>query len=495
VAYRHEQDSAGLDRRAARGTVWVALSSWLNRLVLVAVLAVLATRLGPRELGILSVGGLCQNALIILGSLGLADALVYQRERVSEAARTALTLAAIAGVLIGGLLVAAAPAVGAFFRVPEATGIIRAYGLMVPLNVVKQVPFALLTRELAFNRRFVPETIPRIVGGVVTIGLALAGVGVWSLVIGDAVASVLSLVLCFAVLPARSGFSWHPDWHPDLAVGLWRYGKHIAATQGFDFALQNIDYVLVGRLLGPIALGYYSLAFRIAILPFLAIAYVIAGVTFPYFARLAPDLDRIRGAFRSTFGVAMATVCLFGGGVIALAPSLLVLGARWEPSVPVARALGVYVCLRSAAHLIHALLAAVGRPGVDAALRGAWFVLLGVLIATVGRRGIVTVGVLQAVVASVLLGGYVSAASRLVGLSAGRLVLDLARQAVVVAVAALAVAGLRMLGGIWTADSSWGTLFLLGSVFVLAYSAATMLLLPGIGADLRKVRARLSDPR
>lgn len=487
MAQGHESDSAGLDRRAARGTVWVGLSSWLNRLVLVVVLAVLATRLGPRELGILSVGGLCQNALIILGSFGLADALVYQRERVSEAASTALTLAAIAGVLIGGLLVAAAPAVAAFFRVPEATGIIRAYGLMVPLNVVKQVPFGLLTRELAFDRRFVPETLPRIVAGGVTIGLALAGVGIWSLVIGDAVASVLSLVLCFAALPARSGFSWHPA----LAAGLWRYGKHIAATQSFDFALQNIDYVLVGRLLGPIALGYYSLAFRIAILPFLAIAYVIAGVTFPYFARLAPDLDRIRGAFRSTFDVAMATVCLFGGAVIALAPSLVVLGARWEPAVPVARALGVYVCLRSAAHLIHALLDAVGRPGVDAALRCAWFVLLGVLIATVGRRGIVTVGVLQAVVAAVLLGGYVVAASRLVGLSAGRLVLGLARQAVVVAVAALAVAGLRMLGGIWTDDSSWGTLFLLGSVFLVAYSAATMLLLPRIGADLRKVRARL----
>jgi O-antigen/teichoic acid export membrane protein len=488
VARSPEPANASLDRRAARGTLWVGLGSWLNRLVLVAVLGVLATRLSARELGILSVAGVCSNALTILGSLGLADALVYQRGRVSAAARTALTLAGVLGLVIGGALLVAAPAVAAFFRVPEAAPIIRAYGLMLPLDIVKQVPFAVLTRELAFNRRFVPEVLPRIIAGGVTIGLALGGVGVWSFVIGDAITSGLSLLLCFAVLPERFGFGWHPD----LAVGLWRYGKHIVATQGFDFALQNIDYVLVGRLLGPVALGFYSLAFRIAILPFLTITYVIAGVTFPYFARLAPDWDRIRGAFRSTFGVAMAIVCLFGGGVIALAPSLEVLGTRWAPSVPAARALGVYVCLRSAAHLMHALLAAVGRPGVDAFLRGVWFVLLGVLIATVGRRGIVTVALLQAGVAAVLLGGYVAAASRLVGLSAPRLLLDLGRQAAAVAAATLAVAGVRLLGGVWDNNASWETLLLLGSVFVLAYAAACLLLLPGIVADLRRVRASLA---
>jgi hypothetical protein len=133
----------------------------------------------------------------------------------------------------------------------------------------------------------------------------------------------------------------------------------------------------------------------------------------------------------------------------------------------------------------------VGRPAVDAALRGVWFVLLGLLIATVGRRGIVTVAVLQAVVAAVLLGGYIAAASRLVGVSAPRLLLDLGRQALVVAAATLAVAGMRTLGGVWADDSSWGTLLLLGSVFVLAYTAMTLLLLPGIAADLRKVRASL----
>jgi O-antigen/teichoic acid export membrane protein len=481
-------DDASIDRRAARGTLWVGLSSWLNRLMMLAVIAVLARELSPREFGVLSIGALCSNILTIIGTLGLADALVYQRDRIKEAAGTTLVAATVAGVVIGLALAMAAPSIARYFRVPDATGIIRAYGLIVTLNVVKQVPFAVLTRDLAFDRRFIPEAVPAVVGGLVSIGLALSGAGVWSLVIGDGVRSVLSLLLCFIVLTDRFGFAWHTD----AAVELWRYGKHVLATQGFDFALQNVDYALVGRLLGPVALGYYSLAFRIAILPFLTITYVIAGVALPYFARLATDLERVRNAFRSIFAVSMALICLLGGGLIFLAPSLQVLGVEWAPSVPVARWLGLYVCLRSGAHLIHALLAATGRPGVDASLRGAWVVLLALSIAAVARHGIIAVAAVQAVVAGVLLLGYVVAAVRFASIRGRRLALDLGRQAIVTAIAGSVVAGLRLFGGVWTADTTWATLFLLSSAFVVVYAAGTMLLVPGVGQDLRRLRARLA---
>jgi hypothetical protein len=188
----------------------------------------------------------------------------------------------------------------------------------------------------------------------------------------------------------------------------------------------------------------------------------------------------------------MALICLLGGGLIFLAPSLQVLGVEWAPSVPVARWLGLYVCLRSGAHLIHALLAATGRPGVDASLRGAWVVLLALSIAAVARHGIIAVAAVQAVVAGVLLLGYVVAAVRFVSIRGRRLALDLGRQAIVTAIAGSVVAGLRLFGGVWTADTTWATLFLLSSAFVVVYAAGTMLLVPGVGQDLRRLRARLA---
>lgn len=477
-----------LGRRAVRGTLWVGASSWVNRLTLLVVLAVLAQRLNPREFGVLSVLGLARNALVIFAGYGFADAVVYQRDHIRQAARTAFTVTTILGGLLGLAVVPAAPAVAAFFRVPEATGPIRAYALVIVVGTAVRVPLAMLTRELAFRRRFVPEAVGSVAGGLVTVGAALGGAGVWSVVVGDIVREVLVFALVFVVLPERFGFGWDPA----LAAALWRYGRHSLVSEVFEFGLQNVDYVLVGRLLGPEALGYYTLAFRVAILPFLIVPYVLAGVSFPFYARAAPDLERVRDGFRSALRVGMTVTALLAGGLIFLAPGLQVLGAQWEPSVATARALGLYVCLRSVAQLMTPLLAATGHPGADAGLRACWFVLLGCAIAVVAPEGIAAVGAAQAVVAGVLLVAYTGASRRLVGVRPGVVATILVRLAVAIAVGGAVVLGLRTLGGIWVADTTWTTLLLLGASFTLAYGAAAWLLVPALGADLRRLRAHLT---
>jgi O-antigen/teichoic acid export membrane protein len=260
----------------------------------------------------------------------------------------------------------------------------------------------------------------------------------------------------------------------------------------FEFGLQNIDYVLVGRLLGPVALGYYTLAFRVAILPFLVVPYVLAGVSFPFYARMAPDLERVREGFRSTLRLGMAATALLAGGLIFLAPSLQVLGVQWRPSVATARALGLYVCLRSAAQFMTPLLAATGHPGTDAALRACWFVLLAGAIVLVAPEGIAAVGVAQAVVAGALLVAYTEASRRLVGVRPGVVATILGRLGVAVALGGVTVLGLRTLGGVWVADTTWPTLLLLGGSFTLVYAAAAWLLQPALRADVRRLRVHLT---
>jgi O-antigen/teichoic acid export membrane protein len=477
-----------LGRQAARGAFWVAAGSWVNRLMLLVVLAVLAQRLGPREFGVLSVLGLARNALVILGGFGFADAVVYQRDRVRAAGATALTVTTALGVLLGLAVLPAAPVVAGFFHVPEATGPIRAYALVIAASTAGRIPLAMLTRELAFGRRFLPEGIGSVAGGLVTVGAALAGKGVWAVVVGDLVREVVVLVLVVAVLPDRFGFGWDRG----LASAMWRYARHALTSELSEFALQNVDYALVGRLLGPTALGLYTLAFRVAILPFLTVTYVVGGVSFPFYARAAPDLGRVRDGFRSTFNLGMAATALLAGGLVFLAPSLQVLGTQWAPAVPVARALALYVCLRSAAHLMTPLLAATGHPGADAALRVCWFLLLAGAVVAAAQVGITAVGIAQVAVAGIMLAAYAETARRLVGVRPGAVASTMARLAVAVALSGACVLGLRTLGGVWTADATWLTLLLLGTAFALAYAAVGWLLLPDVAAEGRRLREHLT---
>jgi hypothetical protein len=68
----------------------------------------------------------------------------------------------------------------------------------------------------------------------------------------------------------------------------------------------------------------------------------------------------------------------------------------------------------------------------------------------------------------------------------------LGRLAVATALGGAAVLGLRRLGGVWTADTTWPTLLLLGAAFTLTYTLASWLLLPALRADLQRLRVHLT---
>jgi hypothetical protein len=191
----------------------------------------------------------------------------------------------------------------------------------------------------------------------------------------------------------------------------------------------------------------------------------------------------------------MAATVLLAGGLVFLAPSLEVLGGQWAPAAPVARLLGIYVCLRSAAHLLIPLLAATGHPAADAALGLGWFALLAVAVAGATRLGISAVAAAQIGVAAIMLAAYVAVARRLVGISPAAIGAVLARLAVAMALAGACVLGLRSLGGVWAADATWPTLLLLGSAFTVAYGAAVCLLVPRVAADVRRLGAHLVPAR
>ena len=83
-----------------------------------------------------------------------------------------------------------------------------------------------------------------------------------------------------------------------MARQLVRYGGYLSAADLVNLGLLNVDYIIVGHVLGPVALGYYSLAYRICFMPYLSIAVVVNGAVFPYYCRLAvagsdrPDVGR-----------------------------------------------------------------------------------------------------------------------------------------------------------------------------------------------------------
>jgi len=473
--------------RASRGALWIAAATWLQRGVSVVVLLVLARFLEPRELGVLSLATLLSFLFLSVSELGFLNALVYQRKRVKEAAEVTLAVTLMATTACCVLLLVAAPYVASFFDTPDADTVLRYYALMLPFSAIAQVAEAELTRRLAFSRRFM-ASLPSALGGGITVVLAVQGYGLWSLVIGDAVREVLRCLIAYVVLPERFG----PRWHPDVFREMWTYARGSFAATWLDNALQNVDYLLVGKLLGPTALGLYTLAFRVAILPFVVVTQVVVGVMFPALVQVSDDRQRMNDGFEVSFRLGCAAVVLLAGGVAALAPHFLILGQEWQAAEMTARLLGVYVCFRSAAFMATPVVQALGRPGTVAALRGMWTVLLVISLLSFGRQGIAAVALAQVVVAAAMFFAHTVLVARVGGTPALRLVLGLARPGLAAGLAALVLEGLRRLGGVWTDYDAVWCFVLSGSVYTLAFGVFVLLISPRLMGDLQRVKGALT---
>jgi O-antigen/teichoic acid export membrane protein len=391
-----EPSAAGGRTRAARGALWLSVGSWGAKAMQTVVLLVLAKALAPSQFGILAIAALTYNVLQAVNTLGIGDALTYLQDRIEEASRTALSMLLVTGLILMGAMWALAPQIASFFHSPDSTFVLRGFAIGIPFDAAAQVPIGRLTRSLSFSRRAVTDTVPSVVGAVVTIAVVLAGHPLIGLVAGQIAGSVTNYVVATTLGP------WClPGWSREMARQLLRYGAYLSAADVVTLGLLNVDYIIVGHVLGPEALGYYSLAYRICFMPYLSIAVVANGAVFPYYCRL-PSLRAKARAAENTISVVNALCVPWFAGLVLFAGDIVLLGQKWAPATGAVRFLAVYgffLCLILSTLQVFK---ATGRSDLVFASRMLHLVLLtGVLIATV-RYGITVVALDQAVVAGVI---------------------------------------------------------------------------------------------
>lgn len=459
--------TADMGQRAARGALWLSLGSWTSKGMQVIVLVVLAHFLAPADFGVLAIASLSYNVLQALNNLGIPDALTYRKDRVEEAARTAFTLMIGAGAVLTVAAWLAAPTIAGFFHAPDAVFVLRGFALGIAFEAAAEVPIAMLTRSLQFRRRVLTDGVPYVLGGLVTLAVVAAGHSLGGLVIGQVVQSVASLVIALTV----SHRCW-PGWSRKVAAEMIRYGGHLGGAAVVLLGLLNVDYIVVGHALGDVRLGWYSLAFRICYMPFLAVSFVVNGAAFPYYCRLH-SLEDIGQAAARVFGLVNAASVPLFAGLVLFAGDVTLLGHKWAPAVPVIRWLAVYGLLFSMINSGQAVLKAAGRPQLVLASRLLHLAALAGVLVTTASRGIAVVGMDQAAVAGAVAAVTLWWAVRYCRVAAASVVRDSVLPLVGAGAMAAAVLLGRLLPGFGTVPSL-PALLVLGPAALLAYGAVVL---------------------
>ncbi|GAB3041675.1 oligosaccharide flippase family protein [Parafrigoribacterium mesophilum] len=386
-----------LARDVRRAIAWSSLSNLVLRVSSLAVGIVLARLLSPEEFGIYAVALTVQTILMTIADLGLSADLI-RSENPERKAPTVATLGITVGVLLTAGMMVTCQALADSLGSPDAAGTIAVLAITLVLGGAGVVPYAMLQRRFAQKQLFAISVADFVVGTSITIGLVLLGWGVIGLAIGRVVAQSLTLLLQFVFARVRPKFGFDRS----LVRQVLAFGLPIAGANLISWALLNVDNVVISRIAGPTALGFYVLAFNISSWPMSAIGQVVRSISLPLFARSVGKNKHT--VLADTTALAWAAT-LPAGAFLALlsAPIIVVVyGPKWLPAAQVLAALGMFGALRALFDLFAAYLLARGASRSVLWTQVIWVAaLVPALIAATGWLGIVGAGWVHLAVAVV----------------------------------------------------------------------------------------------
>ncbi len=418
-----EGQTGALGDQVRSGLRWSLVSTVLGRILNPLLGIVLARILTPEDFGVFAVALVALSALISINDLGVTLAVVRWPGKVDEVARTATSVAIAGSVLFYAACFVSAPWVASALNSPDATGVLRLLALGVIIDGAGSVPLAFITRSFRQDQRMVADWSGFLVSAGVTIGLAAAGFGAWSLAWGRIVGNLVNTSLLYRLSPLRP----RPGWDRDRARELLRFGLPLTGSSFLVFAMLNVDYVVVGHELGTVALGIYLLAFNLSSFPVNVLSTSIRRVLVPAFARFQHDHAALRDVFlRWMHHLALLTVLLCTLLAALAYPTILfVYGTKWRGAAPVLVSLALLGGTRVLIEFIYDVFVAVGHSRPLLWLQGLWVVLL-VPALTAGARldGVRGVGFAHAVVAVGIMLPVFSRALHPIGIS----MVDVGRQ-------------------------------------------------------------------
>ena len=402
LANAHPERTAGeLRERAARGVFWTALGNWGTQLSAFLVFALLSHLLEPRGFGLVALASVFVGLIQVIASQGMLDAIVQREEVDPEHLDSAFWLSVGFSATLAAALAGGAYPLAHGLDEPQLAPVLAVLGLGLPIASAGLVQRAILLRRLAFRDLTLRMLAASLVGGVCGVGAALAGLGVWSLVVQNLTNITAGTLIVWRVTNWRPRFRFSRRHFRDL----FAFGANVVGFRVINYFNRRADDLLIGAFLGPVALGLYSVAYRVLILVLEVTSSLIDAVAFPVFSRIQREQDRLRNAYYSASSFAALMIFPAFIGLMVTAPQIVevIFGSKWKGSVPVMRVLALFGIVQALSYFTTTMLVSLGKPQWRIGIVALTAVLnvTGFLITV--RHGIVAVAVSLTVV------GYLTA--------------------------------------------------------------------------------------
>ncbi len=321
-----------LQQKTISGILWTFSQQFSVQAINFLVQIILARVLMPSEFGLIAMLTVFVGIGNSLMDSGLTTSLIRTEAPDQRDYSTVFFINLLGSIVVYLALFALAPLIAAFYKQDILTNIIRVYTVSIIIKAFVGVQTARLTKAMNFKIQMFMQIPSVIAGGITGVVLAYKGFGVWSLVWMEIVQSFLFTLQHWF----RTG--WYPSFVIDKArlKHHFLFGYKLTLSGILNTVFTNIYNLVIGKFFSATQLGYYNRADSMRMLPVQNIATALNKVTYPTFAAIQHDNEKLKIAYRKLmqqviFWITPLMIIL----MIAAEPLLrFLLTDKWLPAVP-----------------------------------------------------------------------------------------------------------------------------------------------------------------
>lgn len=294
---------------------------------------VLARLLTPRDYGLIAMVAVITSFIEMFKDLGLATSTIQKSDITHNQISNLFWINALVSLGVSLVLALTAPFIAHFYDEPLLTNITIALAASLFLSGLTVQHFAILRRQMRFLQIGIIQIVSMIISVIVAVTMAWYGMKYWALVGMTLSRQVFNILL-----------SWYYcRWLPNLPTrksGMWsmvRFGGHLSIAGISNYFSLNADNILIGRFIGADALGLYTKAYSIMMLPITQIRAPLNNVAIPTLSRISNNAERFLSYFiKFVNRLALITMPLMVFLFINSYQIIqLLLGQRWLSSIDI----------------------------------------------------------------------------------------------------------------------------------------------------------------
>lgn len=318
--------------RVAQGVAWSMAEKIGSMLLQMAVSIVVLRLLQPDDFGVVAIlTAFAAFAQVVVDS-GFSQTLIRKAEPAPGEYKAVFLFNVAVSWALYALFVALAPAAARYYGQPVIADLAPVFFLLLPTNALCVIQLTRFTRQFRFALISKVTFFATLLSGLLAVGMALAGCGVWSLV-GQRVG--LMVVRAAALW-------WLGRWRPSAKadVGALRkmapYSMSLMATDLISALYNRIPQLFIGRLYSTELLGFFDQALKLKDLPVTSAMQSVQNVTFPAMSKIAGDDRKFTESYRQVAAIVAFVMFPVMTGMIAVADEMfaVLLGEKWLPTVP-----------------------------------------------------------------------------------------------------------------------------------------------------------------